>query len=75
MFSVWVKPVRSAVRLPVKLVDVLYVAEQSADLLRFQWQSAAVDDTAEIILKHRETRSRSTKDKHLVSFTSEVTVR
>lgn len=42
--------------LPVELVDVLYVAEQSADLLRFQRQSATVDDTAKIILQtHRET--------------------
>lgn len=37
--------------LPVELVDVLYVAEQSADLLRFQRQCAAVDDAAEIILQ------------------------
>lgn len=37
--------------LPVELVDVLYVAKQSADLFWFQWQSAKVNDAAEIILQ------------------------
>lgn len=42
--------------LPVELVDVLDVAEQSADLLWPQRQSAAVDDAAQIVLqdRHRE---------------------
>lgn len=39
--------------LPVELVDVLDVAEQSADLLWFQWQSAAVNDAAQIVLQDR----------------------
>lgn len=43
----------SARALPVELVDVLYVAEQSADLLWLQWQSAAVNDAAQIILQDR----------------------
>ncbi len=37
--------------LPVELVDVLNVAEQRADLLRFQRQSTTVDDAAEVILQ------------------------
>lgn len=37
--------------LPVELVDVLDVAEQRADLLWFQRQSAAVDDAAQIVLQ------------------------
>jgi len=42
---------RAAGDSPVELVDVLYVAEQSADLLRFQRQSAAVDDAAQVVLQ------------------------
>lgn len=51
---------------PVELVDIFDVAEQRADLLWFQRQSAAVDDAAQVILqRHTVTPSSSSSHLHL----------
>lgn len=38
---------------PVKLIDVLDVAEEGADLLGFEWQVTAVNNAAKIVLRER----------------------
>lgn len=41
---------------PVKLIDVLDVAEEGADLLGFEGQVATVNNAAKIVLRERESK-------------------
>lgn len=43
---------------PVELIDVLDIAEQSADLLWLQRQRSTVDDAAQVVLQREDRRLR-----------------
>lgn len=43
---------------PVELVDVLYVAEQRADLLWFKRQVSTVNDAPQIVLRETKQKER-----------------
>lgn len=53
-----VKESRAWQHSPVELIDVLYVAEQCADLFWFKRQVSTVNDTPQIVLRETKQKER-----------------
>ena len=58
---------------PVELIDVLNVAEQSADFLRLEWQVPTVNDATQVVLREREIeREREEREREIHTSSSFV---